>query len=469
MVVTLIVVYILGIVTALHAAMTARTPTGAVAWVISLVTVPFIAIPLYAVFGRNRFQGRVEAFEQRAKEMSNLKTNCAQHLRPWQVPEKQCPHWFQATQDISQHPIVSNNSMTLLINGHATFESILEGIAQAKQYILFQFYMIRDDELGQKVKAALTERAQAGIKVIVLFDEIGSQDLSKTYVKEMRSQGIEVSSFKPNQGWLNRFQLNFRNHRKMVVIDGLSAWLGGHNVGDEYLGRNPKLSPWRDTHIKLEGPAVLPIQLTILSDWYWATRKIPTVNWTPTASHQSNQKVMVFPTAPTGSLENASLFFVAAINSAKQRIWLSSPYFIPDEAVMKALQLAALRGVDVRIITTGKPDSLPVYLASFHYIQKLCELNIRFYAYKPGFLHQKAMLIDEHTSSVGTHNFDNRSFRLNFEVSVVTIDTDLANQIETMFEKDFDDAQPIDPDTLKQRPLWWWLGVKLSRLLAPIL
>ena len=463
------VFYTLGVATALHAAMTARTPTGAVAWVVSLLSMPFIAVPLYAVFGRNRFQGRAEAFKQKSQEINDLMADCAEQITPWQLAEEQCPPWFRTIKDISEHSLVTDNSVTLLINGHATFDSILAGIAQAKHYILFQFYMIRDDQLGQQIKNALEERAQAGVKVTVLFDEIGSQGLSNRYLSDMESAGIDVSSFKPNQGWLNRFQLNFRNHRKMIVIDGHTSWVGGHNIGDEYLGRDPALSPWRDTHVKIEGPAVLQVQLTIVSDWYWATREILPVNWIPEAASQHNQPIMIFPTAPTGPLENASLFFVTAINHAKTRIWISSPYFIPDEAVMKALQLAALRGVDVRILTTGKPDSLPVYLASFHYIEQLCHLDIRFYAYKPGFLHQKAMLIDDHTSSVGTHNFDNRSFRLNFEVSMLTVDKRFAHEVQTMFEQDFHDAKVIDPQKLRQRPLWWWLGVKLSRLLAPVL
>jgi len=177
----------------------------------------------------------------------------------------------------------------------------------------------------------------------------------------------------------------------------------------------------------------------------------------------------ILPTGPTGDFETASLFFVSALSAAQKRIWLSAAYFVPDDAVMKALQLAALRGVDVRIITTGKPDSLPVYLAAFHYIERLRGLGIRFYAYTPGFMHQKVMLVDDFVSSVGTHNFDNRSFRLNFEVSAVIVDPDFAAEMEAMFEADFQHAVPIDPEALEQKPLWWRAGVQLSRLAAPVL
>ena len=183
----------------------------------------------------------------------------------------------------------------------------------------------------------------------------------------------------------------------------------------------------------------------------------------------ASKSVMILPTGPAAEFETASLFFVSALSAAKERIWLSAPYFVPDDAVMKALQLAALRGVDVRIITTGKPDSLPVYLAAFHYIERLRGLGIRFYAYTPGFMHQKVMLVDDLVSAVGTHNFDNRSFRLNFEVSAVIVDEAFAGEMEAMFEADFRHAVPIDPEALEQKPLWWRAGVQLSRLAAPVL
>ena len=178
---------------------------------------------------------------------------------------------------------------------------------------------------------------------------------------------------------------------------------------------------------------------------------------------------MILPTAPTGQFETASRFFVSALSGAKKRIWLSAAYFVPDDAVMKALQLAALRGVDVRIITTGKPDSLPVFLAAFHYIHQLRGLGIKFYAYAPGFMHQKVMLVDDHIATVGTHNFDNRSFRLNFEVTSVIVDESFAGEMESMFERDFAHAEILDPDAWDEKSIWWRMGVQLSRLAAPVL
>ena len=329
--------------------------------------------------------------------------------------------------------------------------------------------MIHDDDIGRRVQETLIERANAGVTVYVLYDEVGSHGLPARYVSKLRDAGVEVSSFRPNQGFGNRFQLNFRNHRKIVVVDGKTAWVGGHNVGDEYLGRDPKFSPWRDTHVKITGPAAVQLQAIVMGDWYWATREILALSWQATPAENSNVPILILPSAPSERLETAGLLFTTALHSAKHRIWISAPYFVPDEAVMKALELAALRGVDVRIITTGKPDSWPVYLAAFHYISQLRDLGIRFYAYTPGFLHEKVMLIDDEFSTVGTANFDIRSFRLNFEVTAIIADEAFAAEMETMFEQDFEHSVMIDPAALDDKPLYWRMGVALSRLASPVL
>ncbi len=463
------VFYVLGILSAVDAIMSARTPQGAVAWSVALVSFPFVAVPAYAIFGRSKFEGTLEAYEERKDEIDALIAEFHANLEPWSVPKEHDDAHYQAIRRITGMGMTRGNRAELLVNGEATFDSILAGIARAKEYVLVQFYMFHDDGLGRRMQQALIDRARAGVRVYMLYDEVGSKGLPSRYIEELRSAGVEVSAFKPTRGPRNRFQLNFRNHRKMVVVDGISGWVGGHNVGDEYLGLDPDFSPWRDTHVRLDGPVVTQLQAVIIGDWYWATRELPAVNWQPQPAANGTVDAMIIPSAPTQRLETAGLLFVTALNSAKQRIWLSAPYFVPDEAVMKALELAALRGVDVRILTPGKGDSLPVYLAAFHYIDQLRGLGIRFYAYKPGFLHEKVMLIDDDVSTVGTANFDNRSFRLNFEVTALIADRAFANEMAQMFEQDFAHAELIDPDTLEDKPFWWRLGVNLSRLAAPVL
>ena len=461
--------YLTGFVFAIEAIMTARTETGALAWSISMATVPFIAVPAYLVLGRSKFEGFAESYADQKEEVEKKLDEIQSALAPWAVSPDEYTNTYEAVRKLSNLDITRGNSVELLIDGEATFDSILSGVAAAEEYILFQFYMFHDDGLGRRVQQALIERARAGVRVYMLYDEVGSGGLPDAYVNELRDAGVEVSSFRPNQGFGNRLQLNFRNHRKLVVVDGVSGWIGGHNVGDEYLGLDPEFSPWRDTHMRLDGPSVLAMQMVIVVDWYWATRRVPKLNWVPLPAEGSDAHVMIYPSAPTQRLETAGLLFVTALNSAQERLWLSAPYFVPDEAVMKALQLAALRGVDVRVITTGKADSLPVYLAAFHYMNELRDLGIKFYAFKPGFLHEKVMLVDDRVSTVGTANFDNRSFRLNFEVTAIVDDKDFASQMEQMFERDFAHSVLIDPNEFDEKPMWWRFGVRLSRLAAPVL
>jgi len=459
-----------GIIAAIDAVMTVRTPQGAIAWSVLLVTFPFVALPLYLIFGRSKFEGKLQAFALRQGEIrKSVLQSYREALKPFEIEPEAAPSWHNAMRQLSEHELVSGNQVELLINGERTFDSILEGIAAAEHYILFQFYTIHDDGLGKRVQQALIERAKAGVRVVVLYDEVGCHRLGQDYLDRLQDGGISVSSYKTTQGWNNRFQLNFRNHRKVVVVDGKVAWIGGHNVGDNYLGLDTDYSPWRDTHVRLEGPAALQAQLTVMGDWYWATQEALKLQWTPHVVDGADLKVLVLPTAPVSTRESASLIFVAALNAAQERIWLSAPYFVPDEAVLKSLQLAAMRGVDVRILTTGKSDSLPAKLAAFHFMHLLRHTDIAFYAYQPGFLHEKVMLVDDQISTVGTHNFDNRSFRLNFEVMAVIYDEGFAMQMEAMFQDDFKHSVVIDPAEFEKKSFLWQLGVRLSYLAAPVL
>ncbi|MDX2493409.1 MAG: cardiolipin synthase [Desulfuromusa sp.] len=304
---------------------------------------------------------------------------------------------------------------------------------------------------------------------IFIYDEIGSHDLPKAYVKELRDAGVEVCDFHTRKGPGNRFQINFRNHCKVVVIDGKVAWIGGHNVGDEYLGKDPKFGHWRDTHIRIEGPVVLEAQASFLEDWYWATAgKTPQLNWKPVGSARGDQRVLIVPTGPADELETATLMFLHAINSATSRIWIASPYFVPDESIVNALQLAGLRGVDVRILIPDSPDHLLVYLAAFSYFDEAGSTGVRFFRYMKGFLHEKVMLIDDQVATVGTANFDNRSFRLNFEITAIVVDEEFATTIERMFINDFENSREMRPGELDEKGFWFKLAVRLARLTAPV-
>jgi len=465
-----ITAHVLGFLSSIHAVRTTRTEQGAIAWAISLNTIPYVAVPAYWVLGRSRFQGYVTSRRGEDASLRPVAERASERVRDHVVSLDQAeqPRVARAAMGLADIPYLRGNSVDLLVDGEATFASILDGIAGAREYILFQFFIVHDDEIGRAAKAALLERARAGVRVWFLYDEVGSHDLPKAYLNELRAAGVKVSAFNTRKGFLNKLQLNFRNHRKVVVVDGREAWIGGHNVGDEYLGKDPKFGHWRDTHVRIEGPAALAAQLSFLEDWNWATDEVLDLPWEPHPSQSGDLPVLILPTGPADELETANLMFVQAIEAAQDRIWIASPYFVPDRPIITALQLAGLRGVDVRILIPDMPDHLLVYLAAFSYFEQAGATGVRFFRYTDGFLHQKVMLIDDRTGAVGTANFDNRSFRLNFEITAVVTDSAFAREVEQMFEADFSRAREVDRFELRKRPWWFRLGVSFAALTSPI-
>ena len=461
--------HLLGLLSAFRAVMETRSSQGAIAWVMFLVTLPVVALPVYWIFGRSKFVGYRKVKRTVDAGVRRRLEELLERMESQKVVRSRSDHAGAVAERLADLPYTEHNDVELLIDGKATFASILEGIDRAERYILFQFFIVHDDEIGLKVKEHLVARARDGVSVYFLYDEIGSHALGSEYLESLRRAGVRVSAFNTRRGWRNKFQFNFRNHRKVVVTDGRFAWIGGHNVGDEYLGRDPRFGHWRDTHIRIEGPAVLGAQLSFLEDWYWATRQgIEGLLWEPYVPGQGAARVLIIPSGPADPMETAQLMFLHAINSAKERLWIASPYFVPDDSVVYALQLAGMRGVDVRILIPDRPDHLTVWLAAFSYFEEAGRTGVRFYRYKKGFLHEKVMLIDRAAATVGTANFDNRSFRLNFEITAVVEDGRFLESVEAMFLRDFDDSKQEEPDILERKPFWFRVASRLARLSAPI-
>ena len=458
----------LGLYCAWRALMHSRTAQGAAAWVVSLVLQPFIAVPMYAVFGRRKFVGYVRARREGDGALAHVAESTCEGVggcrsdRDEEVPE------LAALERLARLPFTSGNRADLLVDGEATFAATFAGIDRAHSYVLVQTFILRADGIGEELAGHLLRAAERGVRVLLLYDEIGSHALPRSFVDRLRAGGVSVRSFHSTRGKQNRFQLNFRNHRKVVVVDGESAFVGGHNVGDEYLGRDPEIGPWRDTHVELRGPVVLGVQLGFLEDWHWATGRIPELSWGSKPCEDGHMHALAIASGPADEFETAALMFLHLIASAHERLWITSPYFVPDDAVVQALILASMRGVDVRILLPSKPDHLLVYLSSFSYLEELESSGVCVYRYSPGFLHQKVALVDDEIACVGTANLDNRSFRLNFELSVLVHDASFAADVREMLERDFAASKKLDLSQLEERPLWFRSAVKLARLAAPI-
>jgi len=462
-------IHILGVLTAIDALYWSRIPQSAIAWGITLVMFPYVALPAYWTFGRAGFKGYEDLlaeFRESNREWLDRHEEYLTQYYSQSVPlDEVIERSFEAIADTE---FTGQNSVELLIDGVATFEHIKKKLAGAKKYIAFQFFIIRDDRLGREIKELLIEKAREGVQVYFLYDEIGSSRLPASYTAELRSAGVRAQPFATRQGLKNFFQFNFRNHRKVVIIDGDHAYVGGHNVGDEYLGASKKHEHWRDTHLYFQGPAVIQTQTVFSTDWYWATKEVPEFRW---RAPQLSGEVRLLPVAsgPIDVTEKSTLFFLEAIHCAKDRIWISSPYFVPNESIVQALQLASLRGVDVRILLPEKPDHLLVWLASFSYLPDICRVGVKVFRYQAGFLHQKALIVDDILSAVGTANMDNRSFRLNFELMILAADSDFQKQVVRMFKEDF--AHSIEDPVMdfSELKLYHRLGSKFARLFSPLL
>ena len=462
----------LGALSSIQAIMSTRTPQGAIAWAVSLNTFPYVAVPAYWVFGQSRFDGYELIRHQRLLQESNTESQAMRVLREqgmlFEPETDQARGQLKLLENLALLPLTRRNDVDLLIDGEATFDAIVEGIESAEDYVLFQFYILRSDELGNRLKDVLVAKAAEGVRVYVQFDGLGSRSLAEDYIQDLRNAGALVSSFTTATGWSNPLRINFRNHRKIVVIDGREAFVGGHNVGDEYVGKHPTLTPWRDTHVALRGPVVLATQVSFVEDWQWATGDVLELNWDPEPAPEGDMLAMCLPTGPADKLESGTLLMLDAINVARERIWIASPYFVPDEQFVSALQLAALRGVDVRILIPENNDDQLVDLTSYSYLQEGTAVGMKFFRYEPGFMHQKVMLIDDDVATVGTANFDNRSMRLNFEVTIMVVDEEFAGEVKAMLEDDFTRARPVAASEYTDRNLVFRFLVRTARLLAPV-
>ncbi len=463
--------YLLGLIASVDALLRSNNSQSAIAWSLSLAMFPILVLPLYLVLSGRSFNGYVNARQQGEHEIHKLVERVSEKLLPnVKAHFELFPAYYEVLEQLAKMPFSRFNRASLLVDGKATFAAIADHIEQAQEYILFQFFIIKEDRLGNQFKDLLIKKARQGVRVYFVCDAIGSHGLSQKYVTELIEAGVQFVEFNGTKGKkAQRFRINFRNHRKIVVVDGKSAFVGGHNVGVEYLGEHSTLSPWRDTHVLVQGPAVLGVQLAFLEDWFWMEDSIPDLIWEPVIDEEENQRVLVVPSGPSDSLSTCALLFAQLIHTAQNRVWIVSPYFVPDDTVISALQLAVMRGVDVRIMLPENPDHFLVFLAGFSYLAETIPQGIRVFKYQKGFLHQKVILVDEALAGIGTANFDNRSFHLNFELTILFADDPMLSQVEKMLLTDFNQCRELTMGDIEKRNLIFKLAVRIARLLSPLL
>jgi cardiolipin synthase len=430
----LAMVEIIGILLAVDAVMRPRSSQAAIAWSIALIALPVITIPLYVIFGRTRFRGYAEALREKEALVG-------EHLADWfsrmAATAAESHDGLEAVEDLvrglTNIPFTRGNRVELLVDGGATYAAMLDAI-----------------------------KARSGVRVHFLYDEIGCLKLPATYLNTMRAASIEVSGFKTTRGHRNRFQINFRNHRKLLVVDGQIGFIDGLNLADEYL-------TYRDTHLRVDGPAAQHIQFSFMKDWYWATRQIPEISTAIQPAAADDRKVAIVNTGPADATSKCSALFATLVHSARRRLWMTSPYFVPDDVMVRALQAAAIRGVDVRILLPGKADHRFVELASFTYYCEMIDCGVRLFRYQDRFLHQKVVLVDDRLAGVGTVNLDNRALYLNFEATALVADDRFAKRVEEMLKADLEKCEPVNRGHFDNKPLRFRVAARIARLASPLL
>lgn len=443
------------------------------AWLMILLFVPLLGFLVYIFLGRQLKQKNF--YNLTVDELSHLSAAVDDQwgmLRAMDSSPSRHTDLMKMNLRSSNALITSDNEIQIFDDGKVKFESLFRDMESAKKEINVQYYIIQCDSLGGRLRDVLTKKAKEGVKVRILYDDIGSRGMRKKFFKELLSYGGEVEAFFPSLLRIVNFRMNNRNHRKLCIIDGEIAYIGGFNVGDEYLGLDASMGYWRDTHFRIIGGAVDLIQARFLMDWNRAgdRRENDLSNYAfRTSKHHGNSVVQIISSGPNSQTEHLKNMYIKMIMSAREFVFIQTPYFIPDTSFLDACKIALLSGVDVRIMIPNKPDHPFVYSATWSYVGELLPYGAKVLLYERGFMHAKTIVVDQEVASVGTTNIDTRSFRLNFESNAIVYDEQIAKQLHALFLKDSEVCSALTLERYRSRSIVVKFKESVSRLLSPIL
>lgn len=454
-----------------------KGPTATMAWLLAMILLPFLGLVAYFLFSRRRLSMRVQLLKAIREQIGDLRDRldfdgAMKSTLKATGPENRHHDLMLLGYRFQGLPPTMGNRMEVLKDAQEAYPAILESIRGAKKYIHALYYIIQPDESGRAFRDALTEKARQGVEVRLLYDDIGSWLIKPDFFKPLVDAGGRVEEYRPVMfSRFRTFYANFRNHRKIVVVDGEAAYTGGINIGDEYLGKDSAFGFWRDTNIKITGPAASHLQLIFAEDWYYVTGELLMEKYiTPYAPPEKPEGVLqIVPSGPDRSRDQVAQLYFTAITSARNKLYITTPYFIPDDAVQAALIAACLRGVDVRLLVPGKPDKKIIKYAARSYFRELLNAGCRIYEYNKGFIHAKTMTADGELGIIGTANMDIRSFLLNFEVCAVCYDTSVAEELNEQFMEDLKDSERIIIETFSKRPRVDVFLENTARLLSSLL
>ncbi len=447
------------------------------AWLLVLIMIPVAGFIAYAFLGRklpkNRlFRLKKETQIRLEQAIQRQRDELGTELMPADAVTSSVRGMVSLFLNSDGALLSRKNRVKIFTDGHDKFHAMFQDIEAAKKHVHIEYYTFYNDQIGNDLLHLLERKAAQGVDVRVLYDPWGSMGTFRSFFKHLEELGGHARPFLGARSAVLDFRLNFRDHRKIVVTDGRVGYVGGFNVGDQYLGRDKKFGYWRDTHLRIVGSGVFELQERFIRDWNATDaehRIVPNNEMFPVIKVKGNTSLQIVSSGPDSDAQQIKLGYIKMITTAQHRLWIQSPYLIPDDSVLDAIRIAAMSGVDVRIIVPDKPDHAFVYRATQYYARELAEAGVKIYYYNNGFIHAKTMVIDGQVASVGSANMDFRSFKLNFEVNAFLYDTELAQQLEAIFLEDLTKSSLITVQDFQNQSFWLKFKQTFSRLLSPIL
>ncbi len=472
--------YMLLFVVCITIIINARTPNKALSYLMIVILVPVLGIILYFSVGfdyrkKKLYQKKInidnDSFPELKEEAMAFSSKKVENYRT------RLDYFYPLANAKNITHLNSNeNDVEVLINGEEKFEEVLKSLKSAKNHIHIEYYIYQNDEIGNQIADILIKKAKEGITVRFIYDDFGSSGIRKRFVDRLKEVGIEAFSFYTIHFLTFANRLNYRNHRKIIVIDGRVGYVGGINVSDEYINRKHSKNRkyWRDTHCKITGLAVHNLQFIFLTDWNFCSRQNIGFSSILFPSRQKADKikdcfVQILASGPDSDYPDILFSYIQAVLLSRKEILLTTPYFIPDKAFLDALKIVSMSGVTVKLLVPKNADSKIVSVASKSYYSELLQAGIQLYEYKKGFVHAKTAVFDNHVSFIGTANLDNRSFDLNFEVNALIYNKDIAHKLSSQFENDLRVADEIILSKWATRSLSQKFIEKVSRLISPLL
>lgn len=456
-----------------------KNPTAALAWLFFLNLIPGIGFIFYILLAQNISKRRVFKYTQEEATLySNLLKEQRQSIKSDTFEYKKnstakYKDMILFHNNLSGSIFSQNNDIKIYTNGLDKFNDLFSDIEQATHHIHLLYFIVKHDDLSIRLCNLLIKKVSQGVEVRFLVDHVGGRQMTRSQIKELKNAGVQVAFFFPSKLKYINIKGNYRNHRKIAVIDGSIGYVGGLNIGDEYLGLDKKFGFWRDTHLRIMGNAVVSLQIRFILDWRNASGKQLEISTAylknPDITTNASTAVQIVHSGPDSINQQIKQGYLQMIHDARDYIYIQSPYFIPDESITEALKIAAASGVDVRIMIPNKPDHPFVYWATYSYCGELIPYGIRIFTYENGFLHAKTIVCDDQVSAVGTCNFDIRSFKLNFEVSAFIYDIDHSKELKHYFIKDITQSFELTQSKYENRPFYIKIKEAISRLFSPIL